>query len=162
MLDMDYPEGVFEPPAHFIDAGQLRGLPPHGIGRPCKVGKEQIVGLLAALDLFMQEDDACELQRQVALLEELAAGLDPIVEIAVSIRREDTPPVLVLEFRRNGTVEARNLLLRLARSRPAIHPDPREADQSRLLFSAACLGPLDPARIAGQLRDLLAAGAVGP
>jgi D-glucosaminate-6-phosphate ammonia-lyase len=162
MLDMDYPEGVFEPPACFIDVGRLRGLPPHGIGRPCKVGKEQIVGLLAALDLFVLEDDACELRRQVALLEELAAGLDPIVEIAVSIRREDTPPVLVLEFRRNGTVEARDLLLRLARGRPAIHPDPREADQGRLLFSAACLGPLDPPRIAGQLRDLLAAGAVRP
>ena len=157
MLDMDYPEGAFAPPAGFIDPGRLPGLPPHGIGRPCKVGKEQIVGLLTALNLFVREDEAAELGRQQALLDELAAGLDPIAGIAVSLRREDAPPLLVLELGRKATVEAGDLLLRLARGRPAIHADPKEVDQRRLLFSAACLGPLDPAQIAGQLRDLLTA-----
>ena len=126
MLDMDYPEGAFEPPAGFIDPARLRGLPPHGIGRPCKVGKEQVVGLLAALDLFVREDEAGELRRQVSLLEELAAApRPPFPSVAVSIRREDAPPVLVLDLGRNGTVEALDLLLRLAHGRPAIHPDPK-------------------------------------
>ena len=157
MLDMDYPEGAFDPPAGFIDPARLPGLPPHGIGRPCKVGKEQVVGLLAALDLFVREDEAGELRRQVTLLEELAAALGPLPGVAVSIRREDVPPLLVLDLGRNGTVEALDLLPRLAHGRPAIHPDPKEADRGRVLFSAACLGPSDPARIAGRLGELLEA-----
>ena len=102
MLDMDYPEGAFAPPAGFIDPARLRGLPPHGIGRPCKVGKEQVVGLLAALDLFVREDEAGELRRQVRLLEELAAALAPLPDVAVSIRREDMPPLLVLDLGRTA------------------------------------------------------------
>ena len=40
------PEALFDKPA-------MRGLPQHGIGRACKVGKEQIVGLLVALQRLL-------------------------------------------------------------------------------------------------------------
>ncbi len=42
---------------------QLPGLPQHGIGRSCKVGKEEIVGLLVALERFAAVDEEARTQR---------------------------------------------------------------------------------------------------
>lgn len=50
MLDMDDHPELWNPPA-FIER-PAQGLPRHGIGRGFKVGKEQIVALLKALELF--------------------------------------------------------------------------------------------------------------
>ncbi|MBI3943090.1 MAG: aminotransferase class V-fold PLP-dependent enzyme [Chloroflexi bacterium] len=35
-----------------IEACAMNGSPFHGVGRPCKVGKEEIIGLLTAVELF--------------------------------------------------------------------------------------------------------------
>ena len=35
-----------------IEACAMNGSPYHGVGRPCKVGKEEIIGLVTAIDLF--------------------------------------------------------------------------------------------------------------
>ena len=43
----------------------IKGLPQHGIGRACKVGKEQIVALLIALKFFA--DSSIEEQHQTYL-----------------------------------------------------------------------------------------------
>ena len=50
MLDMDDHPELWTPPG-FIHRPRA-GLPRHGIGRAFKVGKEQVVALLTALDLF--------------------------------------------------------------------------------------------------------------
>lgn len=52
MLDMDDHLELWDPPADFIDKSRLQGIPRHGIGRPLKVSKEEIVALLTALELF--------------------------------------------------------------------------------------------------------------
>lgn len=57
-LDMDYLPELWEPPASLIDKARLSGAPRQGIGRACKAGKEEIVGLLTALELFVAEGDA--------------------------------------------------------------------------------------------------------
>ena len=57
-LDLDVFVEHFNPPPAFIDKRALPGLPHHGIGRPCKVGKEEIVGLLTALRLFTSDNGA--------------------------------------------------------------------------------------------------------
>ena len=46
-----------DPPPELIDKSALPGAPQHGIGRPCKVGKEQIAGLMVALQKFVAESD---------------------------------------------------------------------------------------------------------
>ena len=51
MLDLDLRPDAWSPPAEFAPLAQLRGLPHHGIGRSCKAGKEEIVGLLTALNV---------------------------------------------------------------------------------------------------------------
>ncbi|WP_435320946.1 aminotransferase class V-fold PLP-dependent enzyme [Haloarchaeobius sp. TZWSO28] len=55
-LDMHVAPEVWEPPAELIDRDRLAGVPRQGIGRQLKVGKEELVGLLVALDAFLDED----------------------------------------------------------------------------------------------------------
>jgi L-seryl-tRNA(Ser) seleniumtransferase len=149
MLDMDYPEGFFRPPADFIDADELAGLPPHGIGRPCKVGKEQIVGLLTALELFCAESDAARTARWRAPLEAIAAGLAGVADLAASIR-EGEVPLLVLEPR-GGASAARRLYGELVTGAPAIHTDPEELHVGRLLVNPLGLREGDVERILARL-----------
>ena len=58
-LDMDVAPETWTPPK-LIDRANLRGVPHHGIGRGFKAGKEEIVGLLTALDRFVKADDAAD------------------------------------------------------------------------------------------------------
>jgi L-seryl-tRNA(Ser) seleniumtransferase len=58
-LDMDVAPQTWSPP-RLIDRANLRGVPHHGIGRGFKAGKEEIVGLLTALDRFVKADDAAD------------------------------------------------------------------------------------------------------
>ena len=53
LLDMDDHLELWDPPASLIDRAKLRGIPRHGIGRGFKVSKEEIIALLAALQLFV-------------------------------------------------------------------------------------------------------------
>ena len=54
--DMDvYPE-TWPWRQRYLESGLLPGPPHHGIGRPMKVGKEEVVGLLVALRRFLERD----------------------------------------------------------------------------------------------------------
>lgn len=46
-----------------IENGTVVGPPHHGIGRGFKVGKEEIVGLLTALELYQARDFTAERAR---------------------------------------------------------------------------------------------------
>ena len=50
-LDMDVSPETWTPP-DLIDRDALKGVPHHGLGRGFKAGKEEIVGLLVALERF--------------------------------------------------------------------------------------------------------------
>ena len=99
---------LWDPPASLIDKSQLPGAPQHGIGRPCKVGKEEIAGLVKALRLFVAEDPAERRQRWYALMEELVAACGALqnAEIAVVAdrKRAEIPTArLVLDEEAAGT-----------------------------------------------------------
>jgi D-glucosaminate-6-phosphate ammonia-lyase len=155
MFDMDYPAGLFTPPAAFIEAGRLKGLPPHGIGRACKVGKEQIVGLLVALELFMGADEAAVRDAWAAAVQELAAGLRSLNGIAIELRLDARTPALALT---PHAMPAAELLGLLVRGQPAIQPDPEELDQDRLVFRPSCFVPGDVQRIIDRLHAILREG----
>ncbi len=54
MLDMDVTREAWNPPQNFIDPARWPSLPRQGIGRGFKVAKEQIVGVMVAIELFNQ------------------------------------------------------------------------------------------------------------
>ncbi|MCY3980068.1 MAG: aminotransferase class V-fold PLP-dependent enzyme [Chloroflexi bacterium] len=67
-----------------IEACALNGAPNHGIGRPMKVGKEEIVGLVAALKRYVRLDHETRIaswEQKVALIVD---GLADIERLCVS------------------------------------------------------------------------------
>jgi seryl-tRNA(Sec) selenium transferase len=66
-----------------LESGLIPRPPLHGIGRSMKTGKEEIVGLLAALERYAALDEAVEARRWATQAERLAAGLAGVPGLAV-------------------------------------------------------------------------------
>ena len=156
-LDLDVFYELWEPPAHFIDKTRLKGLPQHGIGRSCKVGKEEIVGLLTALRLFVEEDAATRRARWRGLMQELAKALDGLPHARVHLLDEDEVPLVALDLDEAAAqLSALELMKRLEHGTPAVYTDPSGLDRGRILFGPVALKDGQPAQIAERLRALLA------
>ena len=135
MLDLDLPEAQFAPPAEFAPAAQLRGLPHHGIGRSCKVGKEEIVGLIVALQRFVAEDPAARTARWTARLEAVARAAAPLPLRLVPDGAK--PGLPLLEWRLPDADAARRAEARLRAQDPAIH-----LDASRIRHGILAVNPI--------------------
>jgi L-seryl-tRNA(Ser) seleniumtransferase len=133
MLDLDLWPDQFRADPAFIDVARLPGLPPHGIGRPCKVGKEQIVGLLTALERFLAEPDTARRARWSALLDRLEDGL-----AGLPVERRAAGPVPLLAVRL-AVDEARPALLALLDGTPSVSVDAAELRAGRLIVNPICL-----------------------
>ena len=158
-LDLDVFYELWAPPMHFIDKTRLKGLPQHGIGRGCKVGKEEIVGLLTALRLFVEEDEVARHARWRALMQELADGLADLPHARISLVDDGEVPLLALDLEPAAGVGALELMKRLEQGTPAVFADPAAVDQGRILLGPMSLKDGEPTRIAERLRGLLGRGA---
>ncbi len=145
MLDLDLFVDTWQPPAEFARLRQLRGLPQHGVGRSCKVGKEEIVGLLVALEQFASSDDA---ERQKAWRAILQAIVDAAQGSGLTMTIIDRP-IPVLELR---APDAPALAARLAAHDPPIQCGLGRRDENVLLISPAALTPEQAAIIGAALR----------
>ncbi len=62
-----------------IAAAVAQGNPNHAIGRPMKVGKEEIIGLVTALEMYVQRDHAAEFrawEARAQVIADAAKGLE--------------------------------------------------------------------------------------
>jgi D-glucosaminate-6-phosphate ammonia-lyase len=160
-LDLDIFYDQWEPPPELIDKNALPGAPHHGIGRPCKVGKEEIAGLLKALELFVAEDPKARRegwrQKMAALID--AAGDLPhaSLELADDPKRSEIPAVnLRLDEEALGFT-AFELVLRLQRGTPSIQANPTYVDQAMVTFGPMCLRDGEAEQVGHRLRQELGA-----
>ena len=108
-LDLDIFREQWSPPPSLIDKARLKGVPQHGIGRTCKVGKAQIVGLLTALELFEAEGDAARHRRWRAMMDSLVNGLQGIPGAKVvlqGIGSTDEVPAVTLTLERGSRLSS--------------------------------------------------------
>jgi D-glucosaminate-6-phosphate ammonia-lyase len=68
--------GILVGKQELIDAAMANASPNQFFGRGLKVAKEEIIGLCAALELFVNEDEAAENARYLAMCERAAAALE--------------------------------------------------------------------------------------
>jgi L-seryl-tRNA(Ser) seleniumtransferase len=139
-LDLDVYWDMWTPPPSLIDKRRLKGAPQHGIGRSCKAGKEEIVGLLTALKLFIAEGDKARHARWLALLRAIESGLGRTKDVVLSVSgAEDTGavPNLYLSFRKDG--RAAEVAMLLQRQSPAIHVDAFLRERNILTVNPMCL-----------------------
>ncbi len=64
--------------ADLVAACRLNGCPHHSIGRPMKVGKEELMGVLAAVEWSLAQDEAALLERYEAMVRFWIDGLSAL------------------------------------------------------------------------------------
>jgi D-glucosaminate-6-phosphate ammonia-lyase len=156
-LDHDIFWDLWTPPAFLIDKQRLKGLPQHGIGRSCKAGKEEIIGLLTALQIFIGEGDAARHGRWLQAAEEIASGCAGLAGIGVHIQdaesKEGVPLVVILlDKSRHG---ATFVISTLQNGKPPIHVDSAQREQNKMVINPMCLNDGEARIVAAALRKTL-------
>ena len=157
-LDHDIEFEQWNPPPDFIDKRELRGLPQHGIGRSCKVGKEQVVGLLAALEAFDGPAIRARHERAGSILDALERSLPTSLPARVRVYTHGVSgePRLSLELTAEAPLSARQLVRELQNGDPCIHVDPSEVDHGRIVIVPTALALEQASVIATRLHTILA------
>ena len=158
-LDLDYVPGEWDPPAALIDKRNLGGLPRHGIARSCKVGKEQIVGALTALQLFTREGDKGRHDRLNAMAAALVGALADLPGLSRRIIPDpDLTGMPVVEVKldeKAAGMNAKALYQRLRAGNPRIEVNPWRLEEGLMIMAPACLRAGDPALIGRRLGEIL-------
>ena len=146
MMDMDVSPQSWSPP-DLIDRAALKSVPYHGIGRGFKVGKEEIVGLLTALQRFVERDEdatAAQLtQRLQRIAAELATGSLFKTRLVSGGGAEAGASVPILELTVGNTAPA--LCRRLLSGDPPVHLGERLVDAGVVTINPQTLRPQDDA-----------------
>ena len=148
-LDMDVSPETWRPPG-LVDRANLRGVPHHGIGRGFKAGKEEIVGLLTALDRFVKADDVAANAALEARLRDIAGQLDGARVRLVPAAETGRAPMLEIAMPDALAVSAR-----LQRGDPPVHLSERHAARGVLTLDPQVLLPEHDAPLAAALRAVL-------
>ncbi len=120
-----YHDDLWEPPETLIDrTGLPEGTPATNLGRPLKVGPEEIVGLMVALEGFLEEDHEATLETWRERAERIADGLDssPHLEIRLSDGHDKASgvPKVLGRVRETAPLSALELVRSLRRGDPRV------------------------------------------
>jgi len=139
-LDAHAAEGVWHPPEGLIDPEKIEGVPPQGIGRPLKVGKEELVGLLAALDAFREEDHDATQREWRARAERVADALagDEILRTTIDDGPASVAPVVVVDVD-GGGIRASALVSALREEDPRVFVGADAVSEGRFTVNPMCL-----------------------
>ena len=148
-LDMDVAPETWSPP-RLVDRANLRGVPHHGIGRGFKAGKEEIVGLLTALDRFVTADDTATNAALEARLRAIASALNGHDVTLVPAAKTGRVPVLEI-----AVPDALALSARLQRGDPPVHLSERHAARGVLTLDPQVLLAEHDTPLAEALRAAL-------
>ena len=141
--DMDVWPETWMLRGRFLESGRLPGPPLQGIGRPLKVGKEEIAGLVAAVRAYLQQDPQAWRQEQIGKIQTLQAGLQGLPHLRVSMvdSGESGYPLLAVELEENPSgLTLLDLVLGLLEGDPAVAVGQQEIPRGRLILNPVSLG----------------------
>ena len=158
-LDMDVTFELWTPPTHLIDKERLAGAPRHGIGRGYKVAKEQIVGLIVALQLFTEKRAEEDYKYWVALLDRIARslkGCDKARIVFLAPRYELGFPLLEIQLNeRELGLTAYEVAARLRDAKPPIYVSERKLMDGSILIHPVNLDESGTATLIERLLAVL-------
>jgi D-glucosaminate-6-phosphate ammonia-lyase len=143
-----------------IENGTLSGPPHHGIGRGFKVGKEEIAGLLTALELYQKRDFVAERARWTADLECIAGAVKGIPGLSTRLvypqpSGKEVPGLTVTVDAAAAGMDANSVINGLQTGEPPICVFEKLADAGEIVFFPEALRPGEAAVIARRLRAVL-------
>ena len=97
-----------------IEAAAASANPNQFLARPMKVAKEEIVGLLTALKIFVEEDEEAETRRYARMVQRVADALAEVPGLEVSAHHDDYDyliPHAVLRFGKDWRGPSRDRVL---------------------------------------------------
>ncbi len=158
-LDMDFTTEVWTAPRELLDPATLAFVPRQGIGRGYKAGKEEIVGLVTALQLYFQRDHAAEKSACREMLETICHELRDTPQITSEIIPPD--PIrggfhrarIRLDESRSG-LNGYDFIRRLKQGSPSIHPGERELGQGAVVIHPFGLQPGEDRAIARRIHEI--------
>ena len=152
--------------ADLVEAVRLNANPFTAIGRGMKVGKEEIVGLLAAVELFLATDEEKELAGWRQDLEGIAAVLNEIdgVHAEVGSKGHAAAPAAVargyVTFDPDRTAPVASIIDELLTGEPSIA---MRADGDAIVIDPMTMLPGDPEVVARRMAEVIQApGARSP
>lgn len=150
-LDLDVHYELWDPPSEWIDKSDVPGAPHHGIGRPCKVGKEAIVGLMTALRRFVSVPDEVRTEAWASKIHALRDGLADVagVDGTASDGGDRGIPSLSLTFDGIGGIEAAR---RLMTGEPRVFVGTSGAREGVVSVSPVCLREGDVEKMLDKIR----------
>ena len=123
------------------------------------MGKEEIVGLLTALDLFVEEDGEERRKRWFDLMQSLReslAGLPWCEALLVDDPKRSEIPVVHLKLDEAGIGKtAMQVVCELQEGDPAIHANPSHVRDGIVAFGPLCLKEEEVGEIAPQLARII-------
>jgi L-seryl-tRNA(Ser) seleniumtransferase len=141
-LDMHAAGEVWDPPERLLDRSAFDGVPAQGIGRPLKVGKEELVGLLAALDAFLDEDHEATRRAWRARTERVADALGEVAGLSTSIADGAKNAAPTVEVAVDGAVTGLStvdLVAALRREDPRVFVGADAVEDARFTVNPMCL-----------------------
>jgi D-glucosaminate-6-phosphate ammonia-lyase len=146
-LDMDVSPATWTAP-DLIDVQAMKGIPHHGLGRGFKAGKEEIVGLLVALERYAAADDEASNAALERRLARIAKDLgEAMVKKIVPARDTGRVPQIHLTVENPSALSAR-----LQAGDPPVHLSERFAAQGILIIDPQALRAEDDAALVAALR----------
>ena len=145
-----------------IRAASLNASPNQAIGRAAKTSKEEIAGLVRALELFLAEDEAAEMKRYISVCTTIVEELGQIPGLRIVVEHDPVNRVIphaVVYFTPEWTgPSGRAIQLALAQGEPHIYVQqgPHQGGYGdEVAVDAINLQPGDEKVIATRLREEL-------
>ena len=155
--------GILAGRADLIRAARLNGSPSHSVGRAAKAAKEDIVGLIVALEDYMQRDHDADIAFWRAQAEYMLERLRDFPGVAASFLhdgREHPAPRAELVFGPETGINAHELVLALEEHDPRVflfEPTGPTAKPNSIVINTQTMQPGDERIVAEVLGQAIAA-----
>ena len=159
-LDMDAVQEVWTAPRELLGVERMPYMPRQGIGRGYKAGKEEIVGLITALRLFVDRDNEAEMAVCTQRIQAIVDGLAGVEHVAATI----VPPkengsafhFARIQINREALdMSGYDFILALKNGEPSIHPMERELERGAVGIHPFGLQEGDDQAIVRRIKEIV-------
>jgi D-glucosaminate-6-phosphate ammonia-lyase len=153
--------GILAGRADLIRAARMNGSPNHSIGRAAKAAKEDIVGLMVALENYMQRDHAADIALWRAQAEWMLQRLNDYPGVAASYLhdgREHPVPRVELRFGPETGINAHELVVALEEHDPRVflfEPTGPSAAPNSIVINTQTMQPGEEQSVVEALREVI-------
>jgi L-seryl-tRNA(Ser) seleniumtransferase len=153
--------GILAGRADLIRAARMNGSPSHSVGRAAKAAKEDIVGLVVALEIYMQRDhdaDTALWRGQAEWMLERLSDFPYVAAAYVHDGREHPVPRVELVFGAETRIDAHDLVLALEEHDPRVflfEPTGPSAKPNSIVINTQTMQPGEEQVVVDALREVI-------